>query len=313
MNKEEQKYLHITNGDDLSDKIRQLSLPGDLVTWREMLCEGPSAMEVGEKDFFSLRKGFLQKSYGVSKKEYSDKFIRELDKLAAINNYDEIILWFEFDLFSHMNMLGLISFLLQNKKQDPLYLVCSRKLEGEREMNPLSELSEKQLGQHYENRFRLTRDDLTTAQMIWELYCSKNPKRLASEVRRTTNFEYLASSIRAHIERFPNSKNGLNALEVNVLKLIREHEINSLHQLLGYALKYQGYYGYVDVQMQRVIKKLGIFFHSTEAGLKLNEDGEKAIQGSKNFYRELQDDEYYGGVRKYDFLYDPETHDLLKL
>ena len=310
---EEKKFLHIANGDDISEKIKELNLPGDLVTWREMLCEGPTVNEVGEKEFIDLRKKFLQANYGVSKKEYEEKFISELDKLAAINNYDEIVLWFEFDLFSHMNMLGLISFLIQNRKKDPLYLVCSRKLKGEREMQPLAELSKKRLQKHYENRIRLTKDDITTAQLVWELYCSKKPKRLVSEIKRTTNFEYLSSSIRAHIERFPNSKNGLNSLEVNVLKLIKEHEIQSLHHLLGYALKYQGYYGYVDSQMQRVIEKLSPFYNSTENGLKLNEEGENALKGTKNYYQQLKDDEFYGGAKKYNFLYDPDSHAILKL
>lgn len=305
--------MHITNGDDLTKKIRAMELPGDLITWREMLCEGPASQEVGDAEFLKLRKNFLQESYGISNQEYEEKFVSELEKLAAINNYDEIVLWFEFDLFSHMNMLAMIAFLLQNKKNDPLSLVCSRKLPGEQEMVPLSELSEKQLKKHYEQRIPLTDDDVSTAELIWELYCSKNPKRLTSEIKKSTNFEYLASSIRAHIERFPNANTGLNSLEVNVLKLIQKHEINSLHHLLGYALKYQGYYGYVDVQMQRVIDKLHQFYTVSKSGIKLNEDGEKALNRSKNFYQRLKDNEYYGAVRKYDFLYEPDSHDLLKL
>ena len=310
---DDKKYLHITNGDDLSKKVKSLDLSGDLITWREMLCEGPTSLEVGDKEFLQLRQKFLQKTYKISKAEYTDKFIEELDKLAAVNNYDEIILWFEFDLFSHMNMLAVISFLLQNKKQDPTSLVCSKKLKGEDEMYPLGELSKKNLKEHYKNRIPLTDDDISTAQLIWELYCGDKPKKLASEIKRTTNFEYLSSSIRAHIERFPSTNTGLNTLEINVLKLINEHKIQSLHHLLGYALKYQGYYGYVDVQMQRVIDKLKPFYDVSEAKVELSADGEKALKGTKNYYQILKDDEFYGGVRKYDFLYDPENHDLLKL
>ena len=307
------KFLHITNGDDLSEKVKSLDLPGDIIIWREMLCEGPTSMEVGDKEFIRLRQKFLQKTYKISKAEYSEKFIAELDKLAAVNNYDEIILWFEFDLFSHMNMLAVISFLLQKKKDYPTSLVCSKKLKGEDEMSPLGELSKKNLKQHYKNRIPLTNDDISTAQLIWELYCGSKPKRLASEIKTTTNFEYLSSSIRAHIERFPSTNTGLNTLEINVLKLIREHEIKSLHQLLGYALKYQGYYGYVDVQMQRVIDRLQPFYLVSDSRVELSEDGKKVLEGSKNYYQNLKDDEFYGGVRKYDFLYDPENHDLLKL
>lgn len=309
----EKKFLHICNGDDLAEKVQDLGLDGECIVWREMLCEGPTAIEVGEKEFLDLRKNFLKKSYGIQKKEYTEKFGAELDKLAAMNGLDEVVLWFEFDLFSHMNMLALISFLLQNKKNNPMSLVCSRKLKGEKEMEPLSELSNKHLKKHYNHRISLTKDDVSTAQLIWELYCGKNPKRLASEIKKTTNFEYLSSSIRAHIERFPNAGTGVNTLEKNVLKLIKEHEIKNKHHLLGYALKYQGYYGYVDVQMERVLDKLSLFYTISDNGIKLNEDGEKALEGSKNYYQKLKDDEFYGGVRKYEFLYDPENHDLLKL
>lgn len=310
---EEKKYLHITNGDDLSKKVKSLGLSGDIITWREMLCEGPTSMDVGDKEFLRQRQKFLQKTYKISKAEYSEKFIEELEKLAAVNNYDEIVLWFEFDLFSHMNMLGVISFLLQKKKNFPMTLVCSKKLEGEDEMYPLGELSAKNLQKHYKNRIPLTDDDISTGQLIWELYCGDKPKRLISEIKRTTNFEYLSSSIRAHIERFPSTNTGLNTLEINVLKLIKGHDIKSIHHLLGYALKYQGYYGYVDIQMQRVIDKLRPFYTVTDNNVQLNSDGEKALESSKNYYQIMKDDEFYGGVRKYDFLYDPENHDLLKL
>jgi hypothetical protein len=310
---EEKKLLHITNGDDLSEKILELGIPGDLITWREMLCEGPASMDVGDEAFVLFRKTFLLEKYKVSEERYREEFLEELVKLAAINGYDEIVLWFEFDLFSHMNMLALISFLLQNKKNGPFSLVCSRKLKGEEEMNPLSQLSGKHLKEHYKHRISLNEDDIQTAQLIWELYCSKNPKKLASEIKKTTNFEYLSSCIRAHIERFPSVKTGLNSLEVNVLKLIKEHQITSINHLLGYALEYQGYYGYVDVQMERVIEKLSPFYDASEEGVKINIDGKKALEGSKNYYQNLKDDESYGGVRKYDFLYDPENHDLLKL
>lgn len=310
---EEKILLHITNGDDLSEKILKLELPGDVITWREMLCEGPASIDVGDEDFVLLRRTFLLEKYNISEERYQKEFLEELARLAAINGYDEVVLWFEFDLFSHMNMLALISFLLQNKKSGPFSLVCSRKLEGEREMNPLSQLSVKHLKQHYKHRIPLSNDDIQTAQLIWELYCSSNPKRLVSEIKKTTNFEYLSSSIRAHIERFPSVKTGLNTLEVNVLKLIAEHEIKSLHHLLGYALEYQGYYGYVDVQMQRVLEKLSPFYETSGERIRLNDEGIKALNGTKNFYQNLKDTESYGGVRKYDFLYDPDNHALLKL
>lgn len=306
------RLLHITNGDGLTEKLQQLELPGEVVVWREMLCEGPCVSDVSSVEFIRLRKKFLKEAYGISEKEYQAEFLEELEKLSALQQYDEIVLWFEFDLFSHMNMLALISNLLQKVQQQPFYLVCSGRLKGEEELVPLSELSVKQLLEHYRCRIELVQDDLEMANLIWELYCGNKPARLISEIKKTSNFEYLSSCIRAHIERFPSTKSGLNTLEENILKLINRHNITSLHQLLGYALQYQGYYGYVDVQMQRVIDKLSAFY-TLEDVISLNETGRKALDASQNFYQELKDSESYGGVRKYDFLYNPDTHNLHKL
>lgn len=309
----EKNILHIINGDHLASKFNQLRIPGNKIIWREMLCEGPTIQDLDSKRFSNLRKKYLKENYGISETDYEENFLKELQQISAINHYEEIVLWFEFDLFSHINMIALISFLLQKRKKGPLHLVCSAKLEGENELLPLSELSIKQLQNHYQCRINLDEDDLEIANLIWELYCGDKPMQLASEIKKKTNFEYLSSCLRAHIERFPNANTGLNALELNLLQLIEEHEIKSLNQLLGYALKHQGYYGYGGRQMQRVIEKMNGFYSETTNGIILNELGKNAICGTKSFYQLLKDKEAYGGVKKYDFLYNPDAYNLLKL
>lgn len=310
---EDKRIVHVVNGDDIADRLYELRVPGEVLVWREMLCEGPTPQDVGSKEFLDMRQQFLNKAYGVTARKYQEKFVVQLKKLKDLSHYDEIILWFEFDLFSHMNMLAAISYMLQFDPSPPLYLVCSGKVKGEQELVPLSELSSKQLQLHYDYKISLTEDDLEMANLIWEVYCGENPMRLTSEIKKTTNFRYLSSCLRAHIERFPNAKSGLNSLETNVLRLIDEHEINSLHHLLGYALKYQGYYGYVDIQMQRIIDRLGMFYTTDQSRVRLNENGQKALKATKNFYQELKQEEYFGGVAKYSFLYEPDSHNLLKL
>lgn len=305
--------LHITNGDELTAEMLELNLPGEIVIWREMLCEGHTLQEVGSQEFLKQRKKFLKKNYGISAEDYEEKFISQLKKLKTAKDHDYVVLWFEFDLFCHINMLAAISYYLNHRESKPFFLVCSKKLKGEKEQIPLSRLSSKQLLNHYENRIALNADDIEIALLIWELYCSNNPMKLKQQIKTTSNFEYLSSCIRAHIERFPNSETGLNTLEQNVLKLIKKHEITSLNQLLGYALQYQGYYGYSDIQMQRLIEKIQAFFQVANKRVSLTEKGELALEKKKNFYRELKNEDYLGGAKMYDFLYDSESHRLLKL
>ncbi len=307
------QQLHIINGDDLANNIKELQLPGEVVVWREMLCEGPTSILLDSDEFFEMRKKFLSSTYKISPEDYESQFIEELNKLSACNGYDEIILWFEFDLFSHVNMLAVISHLLENKKSMPIYLVCSKKLKEEKEFFPLSQLPLKNLKNHYDQRIPLNVDDLETASFMWQLYSGKDPQKLIKQIKKKTNFEYLSSCIRAHVERFPNSITGINSLERNVLKLINTNEIASLNQLMGYALNYQGYFGLGDLQVERLIESLSMFYSVTEDKIELSPAGVEALNATRNFYRELKSEECLGGVKKFDYLYDAESHKLLKL
>ena len=309
----DKKPLHIINGDSLAESVADLDLPGQQVVWREMLCEGPTVQEVGSPEFVKIRKKFLNTYYGISGEDYQNEFVSELKKLKKIDDYDHIILWFEFDLFCHINVLAAISFIMEHKKEVPFYLVCSKKLKGDEKLTPLSQLSEKQLLNHYKNKILLIENDLEVANLMWELYCSNNPLLIKRQIKTNTNFEYLSSCIRAHVERFPNSVTGINSLERNILRLIRERDIHNYTQLMGYALEYQGYYGYSDVQMERILQKLSIFYASEDQKIKLTEKGHLILDGKKNFYREMKNEDVFGGARMYDFLYDPEVHQLLKL
>lgn len=307
------KQLHIIIGDILAHNIDELGFEGKKVVWREMLCEGPTVYPLGSKAFARTRSQFLDKFYGISPEDYKLQFIQELQKLDSLIGVEEIILWFEFDLFSHINIVAVISHLLEKKVQVPMYLVCSKKLEGDKEFEPLSQMPIRNLKNHFDQKIHLDQDDLEMANLIWQYYNENNPLKLKALIKQKSNFEYLSSCIRTHIERFPNSNTGLNTLEANILKLIKENKITSINHLLGYSLQYQGYFGYGERQIQRLLDKLKEFYKVENERVLLTEMGEEAFAGTRNFYRILKNDESFGGVKMYDFLYDSESHNILKL
>jgi len=307
------RQLHIANGNILAQNILDLGLVGDIVIWREMLCEGPTTYELGTPEFIEIRTNFLNEYYQINPEDYEEKFLKELHKLDSIKDVDEIILWFEFDLFSHINMIAAISRLLENKIDLPVFLVCSKKLKGEKEFQPLSQLVLKDLKNHFDQKIHLDQDDLELANLIWQYYNEDNPLKLKALIKQKSNFEYLSSCVRTHIERFPNSRTGLNTIEANILGLIKENKILSLNQLLGYSIQYQGYFGYGERQIQRLLDKLKQFYTLQNEKIALTKKGEEAQAGSRNFYQDLKNDEFLGGVKMYDFLYDSESHNILKL
>jgi len=302
--------LHITNGTILTSVINQLGIKGEKLTWQEMLCEGPTSELLNSEDFFNLRKSFFNEFYDVDLD--IEKIKSELNKLNHTENYSKIILWFEYDLFCHINMIAVISLIQQKKIELPIYLVCSGRVEGSKNLIALSELSSAQLMNHYKNKVLLDNEAIDLATTIWGIYCGIDHNLLKPFIIKPSVFEYLSNCLKAHLKRFPDSIDGLNILEKNILEIINKQTITSKHHLLGYALNYQGFYGYGDLQLSRIIDQLSIFYTVDSDSVVLNRKGHEALLGQHNFASEIANNMSFGGVKKADFQFNTSENKLVK-
>lgn len=304
------QQLHITNGSHLTNVLNELNIQGVKLTWQELLCEGPTTEKVGSELFLETRKSFFTQFYNI---DLDIEFIKsELDKFNDSENYSEIVLWFEYDLFCHINMIAIISLIQQKKMNLPLHLVCSGRIEGSKNLMGLSELSPEQLLNHYKNKVLLNKDDIDIATTVWGIYCGVDHTLLKPFIVKPSSFKYLSNCLKAHLERFPDSVDGLSILERNILQIIVKHSITSKHHLLGYALNYQGFYGYGDLQLERIINQLSIFYSVTEGEIELNRKGHEALLGHHNFALEIDNDMMYGGVKKIAFQFNKSKNKLVK-
>ncbi|MDG4715745.1 MULTISPECIES: DUF1835 domain-containing protein [Winogradskyella] len=304
------QILHITNGSVLTEYLRDLDFNDDILTWQEMLCEGPTIPKIDSDEFFEIRGQFLKEYYDIEVDEHELK--KELSKLDNVDKYDEIHLWFEYDLFCHINLLGVLNLLHQREIKKPLYLICSGRVEGEKSLKGLGELSRSQLLDHYNKRVRLTNEDKELAITLWRTYCGKDHNILKPYIVKESSFKYMSNCLKAHLKRFPHQKSGLSVLEDNILRIVRDNEIRSKHHLLGYSLNYQGYYGFGDSQHSRLIEKLSIFFDEDDTSLKLNRKGHEALLRQHNFATEVNNDITYGGVNRLEFQFSVDQNKLVK-
>ena len=51
--------LHITNGDSVGGTLRQTGLPGDILTWKDILHEGPTPSGLSLEQMSQIRAQFL--------------------------------------------------------------------------------------------------------------------------------------------------------------------------------------------------------------------------------------------------------------
>ena len=307
--------LHITNGDSTTNYLQKLQYKGEFITWREMLCEGKTSIDVGSESFWKTRFDFFKSSYKVSKEKFIELTVKEYRNLCQTKNQKEIVLWFEHDLFCQVNMLAIISWLKRYRKNEKITLVCSGDVEGSERRLGLSELNKEQIQSHFENRVELTQDDIEYADYIWQLYCSNSPLRLeiAYKFNPMSPFKYLREAIEMHLKRFPSIENGLNSVENYIIQTAAESESTSKHQLVSNLLRNQKVYGFGDVQYFQKIEKLKTLFTSFHP-VKLSRKGKKVLDNQLNLYRSLQDENaYLGGAKKYSFLYHNASNKLLQI
>ena len=75
---------------------------------------------------------------------------------------------------------------------------------------------------------------------------------------------------------------------------------------------YQGYYGFGDIQLMRIIDKLDVFFTEDDHHLKLNRKGHEVLLVHRNLASELNDKMIYGSVKRLDFQFNKQENKLIK-
>lgn len=304
--------LHITNGDQTTHQLKKSHYTGTMITWREMLCEGKTTPDVGSEGFWKSRFDFLSSTYQITKQFFIDHTIKEFRSLCQEKKQDEIVLWFEYDLYSQVNMLAVISWLKKHRNNVAISLVCAEKGENPAQYVALSALNKTELALLFENRVSLNLDDIEYADYIWQLYCSESPLKLQN-VQPSDTFKYLEKAIQTHLLRYPTIKNGLNHIENTILKTVVKEDIITAPVLMNNLIKNQAIYGFGALQFKHKIHQLkGLFTSLTP--ISLNDLGIDVFQKKQNYYPSIKDSAtYLGGSLKYGYLYNEIDGKLLKL
>jgi len=307
--------LHITNGDFTTQILQNSDIKGEIITWREMLCEGKTIMEVGSEDFWKTRFDFLKSSYKVTKKIFIDYTLKEYRNLCQQKQQDEIVLWFDNDLFCQVNLLAIVSWLKRYREGRKITLIQTDIQGKSKKPKEINNLTANQIKNVYNKRVELSKDDIEYADYIWQLYCSDNPIRLETAHRFNPNspFTHLEKAIKAHLLRFPSIENGLNHIENNILTTASEKTLKSKDALVKDLLTNQKTYGFADSQYLSKIDSLKKLFTSFDP-IKLSKMGKKVLENQVNYYGKIRSDlAYLGGAKKYSYLYINTNDKLLKI
>ena len=127
---------------------------------------------------------------------------------AAISSHEEIVLWFEHDLFCQVHLVYLLDwFASQNLRETKLSLICINEFPGKEDFRGLGELSADELTSLFPARREVTPEQYATAKAAWRSYSADNPTAVSKFLQTDTNaLPFLDAALRAHLSRFPATR-----------------------------------------------------------------------------------------------------------
>ena len=254
--------LHIHNGDAAANIAKQTSLPGEHFAFREALIDGPTPAQFNGNDWRLVRARHLWSAYGVDLVECGKGLLAQEMKLASFAFHDEVVLWFEHDLFCQVHLIYLLDWFgrrqLGNTK---LSLVCIGEFPGRENFRGLGELTSQEFASLFPARQQVTQGQLELATSAWDAYRSDDPSGIEKlDQTATSSLPFLRSALNAHLQRFPSTTNGLGRIENTALRLIAGGATRFSELFARFGAAEPGY-GLGDAQFWLALRALNLVRH----------------------------------------------------
>ena len=224
------RVLHVANGHCTTGLIELSGVPGRTMTWADPLNDGPVPGNVSDEELLRIRAAFLSP-------EHVDETAADLAGWRATiddqDSYDELVLWFEHDLFDQLNLIQLLAHLANRaggsedaggSKDPPLRsMVSIDAFPGHPDFKGIGELAPPDLDALFAGRRPIIPAQLALAARAWSAYRSSDPRAIEALLRTDTSaLPFLAPALARHLEEFPSDRDGLSRSERRMMELALE-------------------------------------------------------------------------------------------
>jgi len=181
---------------------RRANIPGRHIAFREVLVTGPVRAGLSQQEWIEERARFLSENFDQVLLRTRTELLDQEQMLDDARRDDEVVLWFEHDLFCLVNFLYL---LVRLAKARHLSIIWSAEI--------LGTMNEAELETVFLSRAAAQPSMMRTAASAWEAYTSEDGTALNRWVADKTDFAFLRDGFRLHASRFPSARDGLGAVE----------------------------------------------------------------------------------------------------
>jgi hypothetical protein len=202
--------LHITNG-DCAVAVLARAVQGEFLPWRDVLHEGPVHAGLPLADLSRRRAAFIA-SAGWGELPFVQKQFAERDAvLAKAGDHEEVVLWFEHDLYDQLQLIQLLDWFAAHP-HPKLSLVC--------EAEYLGTMTPPRAAQLFGARRPVSGAQLKAGSAAWGAFGSGDPRSIRLEA--VPELPFLAPALRRLLEELPWTRDGLSRIERQVLEALHD-------------------------------------------------------------------------------------------
>ena len=201
--------LHITNGDSAGGVLSQF-VQGTILPWRDVLHEGPVCDGLSLEELSRERARFIAEAGWGSLPEVEESFQNRDRAFREAGRHDEIVLWFEHDLYDQLQLIQVLDG-LSELRGPPISMVCEAEYLGQMKPERAAEL--------FALRNPVMRRHFQEASAAWAAFRSSDPLHI--DPARPKALQFLGAALRRHLEEFPWTTDGLSRLERRVVEVLQ--------------------------------------------------------------------------------------------
>lgn len=225
------RFLHVANGTCTTDTLAAAGLPGRRSVWADPLYEGPVPGGLTDDELLEVRLRFHNGSATGPRDALPDDHpsrdpandMRQWRAtIADHTSYDELILWFEHDLFDQLNLIQLLAWIGDHPlpASTRLSLICIGSFPGRPAFSGLGELAPRELLALLDTRQPVRAAELDLSHRAWRAFREPSPASLDALRRTDTSaLPFLAPAILRFLQEFPWTHDGLSRSERRLMQL----------------------------------------------------------------------------------------------
>jgi hypothetical protein len=214
--------IHLVAGESALGTLKQTSVPGDKFSIDDILMEGPAIDGLRTESSWKTRADYLERYHSMSASEYLSGKAERGRILVESLAHDEIVLWFEFDLFCQANLLYYLDWYASREVAPTrLSLICPESFPARPGFRGLGELHAPELESLFPQRADVTPEQKAVAKRAWEAFTNPDPRVIEQFIESDSSaLPLVAPALRSHLDRFPSVANGLGIVSQKILETV---------------------------------------------------------------------------------------------